>query len=220
MNKLDVSLSTLTVSPASQPDPSTRSGQRPGHGRRLIVLFPASETDSPSLSQRIWEIARSLHLNVLLLSLSEDFDAEPQLRRKLITMASIIKDPNVSADIMIEHGNDWVGQVSKVWQEGDILACYADQKVGLMRKPLDQVLRSNLNAPIYFLSDDQSVQNPASTFISRVMPWAGSLSILGGFLLAEVKIAQLPQDWTHTVLIYACIFVETILIFLWNSLFA
>jgi hypothetical protein len=212
MNKLDVSLSTLTVSPASQPDPSTRSGQRPGHGRRLIVLFPSSETDSPSLSQRIWEIARSLHLNVLLLSLSEDFDAEPQLRRKLITMASIIKDPNVSADIMIEHGNDWVGQVSKVWQEGDILACYADQKVGLMRKPLDQVLRSSLNAPIYFLSDDQPVQNPASTFISQVIPWVGSL--------AEVKIAQLPQDWTHTVLIYACIFTEAILIFLWNSLFA
>jgi hypothetical protein len=212
MNKLDVNLPALTLSPASHPDPE--------HGRRLIVLFPASETDTPNLSHRIWEIARSLQLNVLLLSLSNDFDEEPQLRRKLITMASIIKDPNVSTEIMIEHGNDWVGQVSKIWQAGDVLACYAGQKVGLMRKPLDQVLTSSLNAPIYFLSDYQPVQNPNSIFISRAIPWAGSLAILGGFLWVEVKIVQLPQDWAHTALLYFSIVVEFALVWVWNSIFS
>ena len=211
MNKLDVSSPTFTLSPASQLDPSS--------GRRLIVLFPASETDTPDLAHRIWEIARSLHLNVLLFSLSNDFSEESQLRRKLITMAAVIKDPNVSTDIMIEHGSDWVGQVKKIWQAGDILACYAGQKVGLMRKPLDQILRSSLEAPIYILSDYQSSGNPTPAFISQASSWVGSLGLIGGFLWAEVKIVQLPRDWAHTALLYFCVVVEIALVWAWNSIF-
>ena len=221
MNKLDVSPHTFTLSPTSQLDSSTRSAsvQRPESGRRLIVLFPASETDTPDLENRIWEIARSLHLNVLLLSLTNDFDEEAQLRRKLITMAAVIKDPYVSTDIMIEHGNDWVKQVRKIWQAGDIVACYAGQKVGLMRKSLDQVLRSDLEATIYILSNYQPARNPNSTFISRALFWLGSLTIIGGFLWAEVNIVQLPQDWAHNTLIYVCLVAEVALIWLWNLLF-
>jgi hypothetical protein len=211
MNKLDVSLPTLTFSPASHLDAEP--------ARRLIVLFPASEMDTPSLSHRIWEIARSLQLNVLLLSLCNDYDEEAQLRRKLITMAAIIKDPNVSTDIMIENGNDWVRQIRKILRTGDIVACFAGQKVGLMRKPLDQVLRSSLDATIYILSDYQPVRNPSLTFISQASSWLGSLAIIGSFLWVEVKIVQLPQDWAHTVLIYSSIIVEVVLIWLWNLLF-
>jgi hypothetical protein len=211
MNKLDVSPHTFTLSPAPHVDLNS--------GRRLIVLFPASETNALNLSHRIWEIAQSLKLNVLLLSLSNDFDEEAQLRRNLVTMAAVIKGPNVSTDIMIEHGNDWVRQVKKIWQAGDILACCAGQKVGFMRKPLDQVLKSDLDATIYLLSDYQPVQNPRPAFLSQATFWIGSLAIVGGFLWAEVKIVQMPQDWAHTTLMYISIFVETALIWLWNSLF-
>jgi hypothetical protein len=211
MNELDVSPPALKVSTASHSDLNP--------GRRLIVLFPASEPNTPNLTQRIWEIAQSLNLNVLILSLSNDFAEESQLRRKLIGMAAIIKDPKVSTDIMIGHGNDWVKQVAKIWHEGDILACYSGYKVGFMRKPLDQILSSSLKAPIYILSDYHPTTNPNSTFISRIMPWLGSFAILGSFLWGEVKIVQLPQDWAHTALIYVCIFVEAALIYFWNSLF-
>jgi hypothetical protein len=211
MNELDVSPPALKLSTDSH------SGLNPGP--RLIVLFPASEANTPDLSNRIWEIAQSLSLNVLILSLSNDFAEESRLRRKLIGMAAVIKDPKVSTDIMIEHGNDWVKQVTKIWHEGDILACFSGYKVGFMRQPLDQILGSSLQAPIYILSDYQPTTNPASTFILRAMPWLGSLAILGGFLWAEIKIVQLPQDWAHTALIYICIFVEAALIYFWNSLF-
>jgi hypothetical protein len=219
MNKLDVSSSTFALSPASHSDPSTGSGQRPNPAPRLIVLIPASETDTPDLEHRIWEIARSLRLNVLLLSLTNDFVEEAQLRRKLITMAAMIKEPNVSTDILIEHGNDWVKQVRKIWQKGDIVACYAGQKVGLLRKPLDQVLKSSLEATIYILSDYRPIKNPKRTFLSQFFFWSGSLAIIGGFFWAEVKIVQMPQDWAHTALIYVCLLMEFALILLWNSLF-
>jgi hypothetical protein len=220
MNKLDASPPTYTLAPMPHSDPSTSSAsaQHPEPVNRLIVLFPASETDTPDLEHRIWEIARSLHLNVLFLSVTNDFDEEAQLRRKLINMAAVIKDPNVSTDIMIEHGNDWLRQVKRVWMEGDIVACYAGQKVGLMRRSLDQVLRSNLKTTIYLLSDYQPAQ-PGSTFMSQITFWLGSTAIIGGFLLADIKIIQLPQDWAHSTLIYACLAAEVAIIWLWNSLF-
>ncbi len=214
MNKLGSSLltSSFGVSPASHLDAS------PAH--RLIVLFPASEVDTPNLSHRIWEIAQSLQLNVLLLGLFNDFDEESQLRRKLITMAAIIKDPNVSTTIMIEQGRDWVGHVKKVWETGDIVACYAGHKVGLIRKPLDQILRSNSDMPVYILAGAQTIKNSKPMLPLQVFPWLGSFAIIGGFFWVEVKLVQLPQDGSHTALIYICIFIEIAFILLWNSLFA
>ncbi|MCE9646169.1 MAG: hypothetical protein K8S20_09240 [Chloroflexi bacterium] len=217
MNKLDVSPPSFTLSPVSNSEPPVYSESEPAP--RLIVLFPSSEKETPDLEHRIWEIARSMQLNVLLLSLTTDYEEESQLRRKLVTMAAIIKDPNVSAEIMIEHGNDWIKYVQKTWRKGDIVACYAGQKVGFIRKSLDQVLRSSLETPIYILSDYRTVNNPKSTFISRAFFWLGSMAIIGGFLWAEMNIVQLPEEWTHTTLIYVCIFVEVALIWLWNSLF-
>jgi len=212
MNKLDVSSPTFAISPASHSD----SEPVP----RLIVLFPASEFSTHDLENRIWEIARSLQLNVLLLSLTNDFDEEPQLRRQLITMAAVIKDPNVSTEIMIEHGNDWVRQVKKLWRKGDIVACYANQKVGIMRQALDQILRPSLNIPVYILADPQSVKDSKLTFLAQFSFWLGALAIIGGFFWAEARLVQLPQDWAHSALIYVCIFAEFVLLLLWNSLFS
>jgi hypothetical protein len=212
MNKLDVSSPTFAISPASS--------SNPGSAPRLIVLFPASEFDTPDLEHRIWEIARSLQLNVLLLSLTNDFDEELQVRRKLITMAAMIKDPFVSTEFMIAPGSDWVRQVKKLWRKGDIVACYANQKVGIMRKALDQILRSSLNISVYILADPQPVKDSKSTFLTQFSFWLGALAIIGGFFWAEARLVQLPQDWAHSALIYVCIFAEFVLLLLWNSLFA
>ncbi len=211
MNKLDISSPTFAISSASHSD------SKPAP--RLIVLFPASEPDTPDLERRIWEIARSSQLSVLLLSLTNDFDEEPQIRRKLVTMAAMIKDPFVATEIMIESGNNWVGQVKKLWRKGDIVACYANQKVGIMRKALDEILRSSLNMPVYILADPQTVKNSKLTILAQFSFWLGALAIIGGFFWAEARLVQLPQDWAHSALIYVCIFAEFAFLLLWNSLF-
>jgi len=211
MQKFDVTSPAFALSPASHSDPGTAP--------RLIVLFPASESISPELEHRIWEIARSLQLNVLLLSVTNDFDEESQLRRKLITMAAIIKDPNVSTDILIEHGTDWVRQVKKLWRKGDIVACYANQKVGIMRRTLDQILHSSLNMPVYILADVHPIKKSKSILLSQFFFWLGSLAIVGGFFWVEAKLVQLPQDWAHSALIYVCVLVEFAVISFWSSLF-
>lgn len=224
MNKLDSQLtdSYFAISPTFRLDASAfplTAGQCLEPAHRLIVLFPASEVDTPELIHRIWEIARSLKLNVLLLSLSNDFDEEARLRRKLISMAAIIKDPGISAEIMIEHGNDWVRQVRKILRTGDVVACYSGQKVGLMRKPLEQILSSSLEAQVYILSDCQPARKPDLTFISQVSSWLGSVAVIGSFLWAEVRVIQMPRDWAHTALLYFFIVMEVVIVWVWNSIF-
>lgn len=185
---------------------------------RLIVLIPDAELGSANLPQRIWEIASSSGFDVLFLGLFSDPSHEAQLRRKLITIAAIIKDSNVCTDIMIKQGYDWVKEVKNIWQPGDVLACYAEQKIGLLRKPLDQVLQSNLETQIYNLSDHQPAQKTMSNLFSGASSWLGSLAIIGSFFWVEAKIVELPKDWTHTSLLYICIFIELGLIWLWNSI--
>lgn len=138
----------LTLSPASQSDLNPAS--------RLIVLCSATEAEPSRLSNQILEIANSLHLDVLLFSLSNHYGEESQLRRKLIIMSAIIKDANVSTEIVIEHGKDWVKQVKKILRTGDVLACYSNQKTGILRKPLEQVLKSSLSVPVHVLPDGKS----------------------------------------------------------------
>jgi hypothetical protein len=135
-------------------------------------------------------------------------------------MAAIMRDSNISTEIMIDHGNDWIREVKNIWRPGDILACYPGQKIGLMRKPLEQVLRSTLKASIYILSNEQPVKKPMSRVFWQGTSWLGSFAIIGGFFWVESKIVELPQDWAHTSLLYVCIFVEIALIWLWNSIFS
>lgn len=189
----------------------------PAH--RLIVLFPVSDSDILSLSNRIWEFARSFRLNVLLLGLFNHFEEEALLRRRMITIASMIKDPDISIDILIEEGNDWVGQIKKISEPGGILTCSTGQRVGFGRKPLEQILRTRLGNPVYLLSGNRSNQQIRSAFLSKVYSWSGSLAIIGGFFWVEVKIAGMPHDLWHTTLIYACLLLEIPLILIWNSIF-
>ncbi len=159
MTKLDLIPPSLTYPTVSHFDR--------GPACRLIVLFPASAEDNPNLSHRIWEIAKSSGLNVLLLSLCTDSREQGHLRRMLVMMAASVKDIDISTEIMIERGNDWLGLAKSIYRPGDVIACYAGQRVGLMREFLHEVLRSQLEVPIYILSDDQPIKNFGSKLLSQ-----------------------------------------------------
>ncbi len=190
-----------------------------GPARRLIVLFPASASDDPAITHRIWEMASSTGLDVLFISLCNEYNEEAQLRRKLVTMAAVVRDRVVSTEIMIESGRDWVAMAKSAWRQGDVLACYGWHKVGLRRRSLYEALRSSLDATVYVLADELPMSPTRSKVLAQTLAWVGSIVIIAGFLLAEVQIVRLPQDWTHSLLLYLCLFMEVGLIWGWNSIF-
>ncbi len=212
MNKLDVNFSELEVSPASFPDLQP--------ARRLIVLVSDSEVDTTLLARKIWELANALESRVQFLGLSKDAVREPGLRRQLINLSAMVGDQHVLVESKIETGNDWVNMVKSNWREGDVIVCFAEQRAGFARRPLSQILESNLNATIYLLTGfHQQEDHLRSSWIFNGIAWAGSILIIFSFSWLQIKLTQSPQDWEYRALLYISLIIETGSIWMWNNLF-
>ncbi len=166
MNKLDFHLPSLTYPKDVQLDTSAprrasiHTSLEPA--RRLIVLIPA-DSDYQAATRRIWELANAMGSRVQFLGLCRDAAQEPNLRRGLVTMSALLQAGRVSAEAKVEIGTNWVNVVKRNYQTGDMIVCFAEQNVGLLHRPLSQILYAKLNAPIYILSGLSLSQDWAQT---------------------------------------------------------
>jgi hypothetical protein len=212
MTKSDVSSAALTVSPASFPTLQP--------ARRLIVLVPESEMDAAFMARKIWELANTLECGIQFLGLSKDSAHEPGVRRQMVTLSAMVGYENIPVETKIEIGSDWLGMVKSNWREGDVIVCFTGQSSGLARRPLSQMLESNLNATVYVLSENQpQVRYYPRSWMVNVMAWAGSIGIILGFFWLQAKLIQFPKEWVYTVLLYISLFAEAGSIYAWNNLF-
>lgn len=212
MNKLDnkPQPTSFSISTASL------SGTEPA--RRLIVPVP-TDADYTAATRRVWELAIATDTRVLLLGLCKDAAWEPSLRRQLVTMSALVGDGRVFAEAKVEIGTDWVDVVKRNYRAGDMIVCFAEQRAGLMHKPLSQILESNLNATVYILPGLYQPDRLRSNWLSTLILWSGFFGIIGGFSLLQVNIDPLSKDWVHTATLMLSIPVEFWLIWVWNSLF-
>ncbi len=209
MNKLDENPPALRLSPASFPDLQP--------ARRLIVLVPESEVDVALTAQKIWELANALESRVQFLGLSKDAAHEPGIRRQLVTLSAMVGDENISVESKIEIGNNWLTVVKPGLQEGDVIVCFSGQRAGLSRRPLNQILESNLKATIFVISSFQRIER--SNWILNAMAWAGSIGAILAFSLLQIKLIQAPVNGMYTAMLYISLFAEVGSIWGWNSLF-
>jgi hypothetical protein len=211
MNRLDVNSPAFTLSPPSY--------SRPEAGRRLIVLVSESEADIPGAARRIWELASAFGCRIQFLGLCKDQAYEPSLRRQIIALSTMVGDGRLSVESKIEFGSNWLDVVKSNSREGDVIACFAEQNVGFAKRPLSQILESSLGTTVYVLSGFYQPESPRLTWLPSATMWAGAVGIIAGFFWVQAKLIQLPQDWAHTILLYASILVEFGLVVFWNSLF-
>lgn len=209
MNKLDENPPALRLSPASFSDLQP--------ARRLIVLVPESEVDVALTAQKIWELANALESRVQFLGLSKDAAHEPGIRRQLVTLSAMVGDENISVESKIEIGNNWLTVVKPGLQEGDVIVCFSGQRAGLSRRPLNQILESNLKATIFVISSFQRIER--SNWILNAMAWAGSIGAILAFSLLQIKLIQAPVNGMYTAMLYISLFAEVGSIWGWNSLF-
>jgi hypothetical protein len=210
MSKLIQQQRALTVSLAPE--------EGPGFTRRLVVLIPPLEADLTPMARRVWEIASSTGAQVKFLSLCEDAARESSLRRSLATASAMLKTGSVMAEAELVHGRDWVGAVRSRMQTGDMLVCLAEQRAGLLHRPLSQILASDIPVPITILSGLNPPAEEGSKWYSQVILWGGLVGIIIGFGLLQAGIYQDAGKWA-TVLVLGSLAVEYWLIWRWNSLF-
>lgn len=213
MNKLDAkqqnTSSSLTLAPPSNS----------GAARRLIVLVPDADLDYVTATRRVWELATELGADIQFICLYKDPARESSLRRQLVTMTAMVQDGNVSAEVKVESGNNWVNVVKSNRQTGDMIVCFAEQHAGLLYRPLSQILRANLEAPIYVLSGLYPQNQSRFNTLSFIALWTGLISIVSGSFLLQIRLVSLPRDWTQTILLIISVMAELWLIWVWNNLF-
>ena len=187
---------------------------------RLIVLVPDSDLDYPAATRRVWELANNMGARIQFIGLCKDEKQESSLRRQLVIMTAMVQDGEVSAEVKVELGNNWVNVVRSNWKAGDVIVCFAEQRAGLLHRPLSQILRANLAIPTYILSDlyPPGPSRPHGFFLIAL--WIGFVAILGGSFLLQIRISALPQDWAQTTLLILSVIAELWLIWVWNKLFS
>jgi hypothetical protein len=181
----------------------------------LVTQLDWDDADFP---RRVWELATLHGSAVLLLGLFDHVGEAALVRRHLITMAAAIQDDHVSTRILIEAGNDWVGQVRGIWQPGDLVVCSADQQAGSKHAPSSQLLASDLKVSIHVFSTGRPESRGRPGLLRPAISWAGSLGIIAGLFWLQVVISQLLGEGTRAVLLSFSVLVEIGLILVWNSL--
>lgn len=208
MTKIDIIPASLTSASSS-----LLGTERAG---RLIVLIPDMGSDYIPAIGKIWELAVAQQASVLLLSLYKDSRQELGLRRGLVTMCAMLQDGRVPAEVSTEMGTNWVDFVNRNYQTGDLIVCFAEQRAGLLHKPLSQILQSNLNIPIYIISG-RHLPKPKSKLLSQTMAWAGFLGIIVGFFVLQINIVQVSKGGLQSILLILSIIPEFWLIWVLNS---
>jgi len=185
--------------------------------QRLIVLVPDLEWDYIPAIHRIWELANFQPARVLFISLCKDPKQELSLRRALVILSAMVQDGKITVEMNVEIGMNWVDVVKRNYEMGDTVVCFAEQRVGLLHKPLSQILQSNLKIPVYILS---GLYRQNSDWLSQVIVWSGFIGIMIGFYMLQVKIVQIHKDSFQNILLILSIIPELGLIWAWNNLFS
>jgi hypothetical protein len=213
MNKLD-SIS-VTVSPDFPP--LTAQNLEPAHW--LIVLVPHTESDLSAAMRRIWELANAGSSRVRLIGLYENAIQELMLRRQLAGMSAMLGGSGIYTETKTLPGHNWVEVVRTHSQTGDLVVCFAEQRVGPRKRSLSSILQASLDLPVYILSGTHLQQDLRSNWWKPIFAWIGFLGTLAGFLLIQVRIHHLISGWGRPVLILISVCLELWIIWVWNELF-
>jgi hypothetical protein len=217
MNKLDLHPQSETGNPEVLTSENDSVNTRLENACRLIVLIPV-DSDYNAATRRVWELATATANRVLFLGLCRDRAQEPSLRRQLVTISALVGDGRVRTELKVEIGTDWVEAVKRNYQAGDMIVCFAEQRAGVWHRPLSQILQSNFKASVYLLSGLPPQRLPRSNWLSQTIAWSGSVGIIVGSFLLQIRITALPQDWAQMTLLILSVIFETWLIWVWNSL--
>ena len=185
--------------------------------RHLIVLIPAG-ANYAAMTRRIWDLAQATSTQIRFLGLCKDAAEELSLRRGLVTMTSLLQDGNVSTELKVELGTNWVEAVKRNCDPGDLIVCLAEQHAGLVHRPLSQILQSTIKAPVYILSglSPQIPLRPNWRF--QIIAWLGSIAILMGAFLLQIQVVSMHEGWAQTTLLILSVVGEIWLIGAWNGL--
>ena len=186
--------------------------------QRLVVLIPNLDVDETAIARKIWDLAFPARLSVLLLGLCPSLNEESSVRRRLITIAALIREPRVPVEIRLDYGRNWIKSLKNVLEFGDVIICPANQQIGILHQPLDLAL-ANLGFPIITLFGFHPVTRRfLPHFLRESVFWIVSLAVLFVFFWFQIRISRISEEWAKDTLLSLSVLIELGLVWVWNNL--
>jgi hypothetical protein len=190
--------------------------------QRLVVLVPYMDVEEIKFAREIRSLAVSERTPVTLVTLVSDADSELSAKRRLATMASLVRDPLFKLDTMILWGSSWLRPLRKILNPGDLIICPAEVTVSknlFNRQPLGKVLENSLPVPVYILEGFFQDNPPAAiSLIRKVLFWAVTLMTFAGFFKLGAEIELTSTGWPGQFILVVLVFLEAGILYFWTSL--
>ncbi len=224
MNEIDSAVQVSSAPRAATPQQSLQDCQR------LVVITREAEEEG-LIASRILSLAEPRGLSIMLVGIASDPANEAGLRRKLVTVAAFLNErgprtaamraasPAKPVEIQMQRGRDWVAGVRSLVRPGDTVACFADEAVGLLDRPLSDTLAWALNIPIYTFTGLRVQQHNRQNIIAQAASWVSSIASIGGFFALQARIVIAVQGTMQSVLLLVTLLAEVGIIWGLNSLF-
>jgi len=188
--------------------------------KRLIVIVPEEDVDEAQLSRQIWNLAANYRLDVLLISVVSSADESLAARRRLTTIAAMIRAKQFKVEKQVVSSHRWEKALRPFWRQTDMVLCPAERTVkNLFQRtiPLSQVLSDHLKTPVYTFGGLYQPSNRKRSPWLRELPfWVGFLIILSIFFYFEANVGQSVHGWVGQTLLVVVMLIEIGFIYVWN----
>lgn len=179
--------------------------------RHLIVLIPPFDINLSAFAHRVWELANATGSHILLLGQFDEAQKESKIRRDITTLSAMLKNESISVESKISFGKDWIQLIKNNFHKGDLLVRLAEHKISS--------LESQIDLQTYILSGFVAQKDSNSNWFSQLASILGSLAIIIGFFMLQVRIIDLTKDGIRTVFLLISLPIGLGLLWAWNSLF-
>lgn len=200
----------------------SESGQKTENINRIVVLLPNEDVNEVKISRAIRSMALQESANVLLVSLARNSEAELPARRRLATILSLVRSPQITVTAQIPVGRSWIIAIEKVAKAGDRIVCPAEVDVptGFNRSDrLPAVLSRELDLPVITLTGFYPEKtNSWIPILKRALFWIVTLTIFIGFFKLEIDVDLLAKGWMSQFILVVLILLEAGVIYMWSSI--
>jgi hypothetical protein len=182
---------------------------------------PSLEGDLIPATRRIWELAHAGGKRVRFIGLYENATQELSLRRQLVGMSAMVGIGGIYTETEMVFSQDYAEVVRSHWKAGDLVVCFGEQRLGRSGRSLSDILPASLglDVPVYVLSGSYPQKDTHSNWLPQFFAWGGSIGLIAGFFLIQVRIDQVTTGWIHLALLLVSVCLEAWMIWVWNTLF-
>ena len=178
---------------------------------RLVVPVPSSDLDEAAFGQLVWRLATGADFGVLLLAKVREPQEELMIRRRLTTLAALMRRRLRPVETTVVYQSTWIRAMRQVRGPGDVVVCPAEESSAgrKRRRTLADKVVVELKMPVYLLDEFGPDLDPRPTFrLAQILAWAAPLSLLAIFGGVQIQIVIQTQGWLQTLLLVTTVGLE------------